>query len=110
MLWGQFGLHMLRDIVAAGDVPYVYNYYQGGRGGSLPVSIASPALLLEEVELKAIDRSQNRPPQLPSPFQLAAGPELDGDLAPADKQGEEAAGKEPASPPSGAPATILPRR
>lgn len=73
MVWGQMGLHVFRDIVAAGDTPYVYNYYQGGRGGSLPVSIASPALLLEEVELKAVDRNQNLPPQLPSPFQLAAG-------------------------------------
>lgn len=102
MAWGQFGLHILRDIVAAGDVPYVYNYYQGGRGGSLPVSIASPALLLEEVELKAVDRSQNRPPQLPSPFQLAAGPAVDGERQSGEQ--EEA----PPEAPEHAPAEAAP--
>ena len=69
--WGEIGIRMLRDILAAGDEPYVYNYYQGGRGGTVLVSISSPALLLDEVELKAVDRGEDRPPVLASPLSLA---------------------------------------
>ncbi|MFN7973554.1 MAG: metallopeptidase TldD-related protein [Acidobacteriota bacterium] len=68
--WGDVSIRMLRDILAAGDKPYVYNYYQSGRGGTVLTSIASPALLLDEVELKATDRSQDKPPILESPLSI----------------------------------------
>jgi hypothetical protein len=74
LTWGGLGVRILRDILAAGEKRHVYNYYQSGRGGTVLTCVASPSLLLDEVELKAPDLSQDRPPVLPSPLSLEHGP------------------------------------
>ncbi|MBO4674892.1 MAG: hypothetical protein J5601_02245 [Elusimicrobiaceae bacterium] len=55
-----FSPRLLRDIRAAGDEPAVLNTKQN-------ISIVSPALLLEEMELVPTDKKPERPPLVPKP-------------------------------------------
>ena len=43
LVWGDLGVRILRDILAAGGDPHVYNYFQSGRGGTVLTSVSSPA-------------------------------------------------------------------
>jgi TldD protein len=54
-------------IVATSDKPEVFNGYCGAESGSVPVSAASPALLVSEIEIQKKDRGQETPPVLPRP-------------------------------------------
>jgi TldD protein len=54
-------------ILATSDKPEVFNGVCGAESGSVPVSAASPALLISEIEIQRKDRSQERPPLLPRP-------------------------------------------
>ncbi|HVS75073.1 MAG TPA: metallopeptidase TldD-related protein [Candidatus Acidoferrales bacterium] len=57
----------LTKIVATGDTPEVFNGYCGAESGSVPVSAASPAILISELEVQKKETSTDRPPILPSP-------------------------------------------
>jgi len=54
-------------IMATSDRPQVFNGYCGAESGSVPVSAVSPALLVSEIEIEKKNKSQDRPPLLPSP-------------------------------------------
>jgi TldD protein len=60
-------LASLQKIVATGDTPEVFNGYCGAESGSVPVSAASPAILLSELEVQKKEASTDRPPILPPP-------------------------------------------
>jgi predicted Zn-dependent protease len=60
-------------IMATGDKVEVFNGYCGAESGSVPVSAASPALLLSEIEVQKKERSQDRPPFLPRPVEPQPG-------------------------------------
>jgi TldD protein len=57
----------LTKIVATGDTPEVFNGYCGAESGSVPVSAASPAILISELEVQKKETSTDKPPILPSP-------------------------------------------
>jgi predicted Zn-dependent protease len=48
----------------------VFNGYCGAESGQVPVSAASPALLVSEIEVSLQERSQERPPYLDRPASL----------------------------------------
>jgi TldD protein len=60
-------LAALTKIVATGDTPEVFNGYCGAESGSVPVSAASPAILISELEVQKKESSTDRPPILPPP-------------------------------------------
>jgi hypothetical protein len=62
-------------IVATGDTPGVFNGYCGAESGDVPVSAASPALLVSEIEIQRKESSQDRAPILPRPVDLTGGGE-----------------------------------
>lgn len=54
-------------IVAADDHTAVFNGVCGAESGWVPVSAASPGLLVSEIEVQRKEKSQERPPILPPP-------------------------------------------
>ena len=60
-------LAALKKIVATGDTAEVFNGYCGAESGSVPVSAASPAILMSELEVQKKETSTDRPPILPPP-------------------------------------------
>jgi predicted Zn-dependent protease len=54
-------------IVAADDRITVFNGVCGAESGGVPVSAASPAVLVSQIEVQKKAQSQERPPLLPSP-------------------------------------------
>jgi predicted Zn-dependent protease len=64
-------------ILATSDKQEVFNGYCGAESGSVPVSAVSPALLVSEIEIEKKQKSQDRPPLLPSP-EAAATPRESG--------------------------------
>ncbi len=71
---GSVSLRALRDIVAAGNHPYVHqlkisnNRNPFSQSSGQPASIVSPALLLEEIELQPRSGSQEKPSILSHPY------------------------------------------
>jgi predicted Zn-dependent protease len=65
-------LAALTKIVATGDKTEVFNGYCGAESGSVPVSAASPAILISELEVQKKQSSTDRPPILPAPAHDAA--------------------------------------
>jgi predicted Zn-dependent protease len=55
-------------ILAAGDDPDVFNGTCGAESGMVPVSAVSPSLLISEMEVEKIAKSQAKPPILPPPY------------------------------------------
>jgi len=55
-------------ITMAGDDPDIFNGTCGAESGWVPVSAISPSLLLSEIEIERSQKSQERPPLLPSPL------------------------------------------
>jgi predicted Zn-dependent protease len=64
-----FAVRSLRHIQAAGDEIVVANRLTGTAGAETPVSVAAPAVLLEEMELKRFSGAQQRPSILSRPQQ-----------------------------------------
>ena len=67
---GEVTLRVLRDITFAGRENYAYNTTLSGdywRGG-LPVSISAPSIMVEELEMKKISGTQQKPALLTHPF------------------------------------------
>lgn len=60
-------LAALRNIVAAGDTPEVFNGVCGAESGWVPVSAVAPALLFQRLELQLKEKGTVRPPLLPRP-------------------------------------------
>jgi predicted Zn-dependent protease len=56
-------------ILATSDKTDVFNGYCGAESGSVPVSAVSPAILVSEIEIEKKQKSQDRPPLLPIPFE-----------------------------------------
>jgi len=57
----------LSKIVATGDKTEIFNGYCGAESGSVPVSAASPAMLISEMEFAKKETSTDKPPILPPP-------------------------------------------
>jgi TldD protein len=58
----------LRDVLAAGRDPAVYSFVtENDAGTDIPVSIASPSLLFEDVEVRAPSTPNKRPPVVARP-------------------------------------------
>jgi TldD protein len=70
---GPLPLRALKNILAAGKTPAVIAWFGGGRAASfageptVPITLASPALLFEDVELVKSSAPQKKPPVLPRP-------------------------------------------
>ena len=67
---GEVTLRVLRDITFAGRDNYAYNTTLSGdfwRGG-LPVSISAPSVVVEELEMKKVSGTQQKPALLTHPF------------------------------------------
>lgn len=60
-------LSSLSKVVAASDRYEVFNGFCGAESGYIPVSAASPALLLSQIEVARAPAAQDRPPLLPPP-------------------------------------------
>jgi len=56
-------------VIAADDRVEVFNGTCGAESGGVPVSAASPGLLIEQMEVQRKEKSQERPPLLPPPFE-----------------------------------------
>ena len=65
-------------ILATGDKTEIFNGYCGAESGSVPVSAASPALLVSEIEIQKKDRAQDRPPLLTRPEPEPEAPKREG--------------------------------
>jgi len=55
-------------ILAAADDPDVFNGSCGAESGTVPVSAVSPSLLISEMEVEKVAKSQAKPPILPPPY------------------------------------------
>lgn len=66
-------LSSLSKIVAASDHYEVFNGFCGAESGLVPVSAASPALLLSQIEIARAPAAQDRPPLLAPPASNAGG-------------------------------------
>ena len=62
-------LTALSKVVAAGDKVEVFNGTCGAESGGVPVSAASPPILISQIEVQKKAKSQDRPPLLPAPFE-----------------------------------------
>jgi len=58
----------LTKVVAAGDDVGVFNGYCGAESGQIPISAASPSLLVRELELQRVPDKPTKPPVLPPPY------------------------------------------
>jgi len=61
----------LKEVSAAGNDPFVYNYQDGGAGFSgIPSTIVAPALLMPDVDVRRQPGKHRKPPVYPSPLAL----------------------------------------
>lgn len=65
--FGGTPLISLKNIIALGDDPGVYNGFCGAESGNIPVGIVSPSVLLKEMELAKREKSYLKPPIIPPP-------------------------------------------
>jgi predicted Zn-dependent protease len=56
------------QVVAGDDRPGVFNGTCGAESGGVPVSAVSPGILVSQIEVQKKDKSQERRPILPAPF------------------------------------------
>lgn len=61
-------LTSFEKIIATGDDIGVFNGSCGAESGWVPVSAASPSILVQTIEIEKRQRDQSRPPILPSPL------------------------------------------
>ena len=59
-------------VLAADNGVGVFNGTCGAESGGVPVAAASPGLLVSQIEVQKKDKSQERAPILPAPFNDAA--------------------------------------
>ena len=61
-------LTTLSRVVAGDDQVAVFNGTCGAESGGVPVSAASPSILVSQIEVQKKEKSQDRPPLLPAPI------------------------------------------
>jgi predicted Zn-dependent protease len=66
-------LDSFSKILATSERAEVFNGYCGAESGNVPVSAASPAILVSAIEIEKRAKSQDRPPLLPMPTSDAGG-------------------------------------
>jgi len=66
-------LASFNKILATSDRTEVFNRYCGAESGWVPVAVVSPAILVSEIEIEKMEKSQNRPPLLPPPPTSSGG-------------------------------------
>lgn len=66
-------LASFNKILATSDRTEVFNGYCGAESGFVPVAVVSPAILVSEIEIEKMEKSQNRPPLLPPPPMSSGG-------------------------------------
>jgi predicted Zn-dependent protease len=66
-------LASFNKILATSDRTEVFNGYCGAESGYVPVAVVSPAILVSEIEIEKMEKSQNRPPILPPPPSSGGG-------------------------------------
>jgi len=66
-------LASFNKILATSDRTEVFNGYCGAESGWVPVAVVSPAILVSEIEIEKMEKSQNRPPLLPPPPTSSGG-------------------------------------
>jgi predicted Zn-dependent protease len=66
-------LASFNKILATSDRTEVFNGYCGAESGFVPVAVVSPAILVSEIEIEKMEKSQNRPPILPPPPATSGG-------------------------------------
>ena len=64
----------LKDVVAAGNEPFVMNFIDGWRGMGIPSSIISPALLFTRLEVRKVTDRNPRLPLYPHPITVIGKP------------------------------------
>jgi len=64
----------LKDIVAAGNEPFVLNFIDGFAGMGLPSTIVSPSLIFANLEVRQEKTRHRKPPLYPHPSFAAKGP------------------------------------
>jgi TldD protein len=62
-------LTVFSKIVAADDEKAVFNGICGAESGGVPVSAGGPAILVSQIEVQKKEKSQERSPILPAPFE-----------------------------------------
>jgi TldD protein len=62
-------LTVFSKILAADDEKAVFNGICGAESGAVPVAAGGPAILVEQIEVQKKQKSQERAPLLPAPFQ-----------------------------------------
>ena len=67
-------LAALSRIIAASDDYQTFNGYCGAESGFVPVSATSPSLLVQQIEVERRDKGNDKPPLLPAPALIRAGP------------------------------------
>lgn len=70
-----FGVRNLKDIIAAGDQPFVFHFIDSGSPFALmegtygaETSVIAPSVLMEDVELKGAEEQRPRLPVVPHPY------------------------------------------
>jgi TldD protein len=62
---------ILRDIAAAGNTAYAYNFFfQDENGNSYPMSVIAPPVVVEEMDLVTKEAKASKPPVLKHPYFL----------------------------------------
>lgn len=61
----------LSKVAAGDDQVEVFNGVCGAESGAVTVAAASPAVLITQIEVQKKEKSQERPPILPPPFEVA---------------------------------------
>jgi predicted Zn-dependent protease len=62
-------LTVFSKIIAADDEAAVFNGICGAESGAVPVSASAPAILVSQIEVQKKQKSQERAPILPAPFE-----------------------------------------
>jgi predicted Zn-dependent protease len=65
-------LTVLSKIIAAANDFEIFNGVCGAESGWVPVSAASPSLLVSQIEVARREKDQDRPPLLPPPQRIRA--------------------------------------
>ena len=61
-------LNVLNKIIAAADDYALFNGSCGSNSGWVPQTNGAPSFLFSELEMQKVDKSDTKPPLLPSPF------------------------------------------
>jgi len=66
--FANLSLKSLKDIIALGNDPYVYNFESKGASGDLPTSFVAPSFIIDDLEINAEKDQNKRPPIMKHPY------------------------------------------